>query len=89
MAVYYRTNLTMRQLAPLFGVSPAAVCRVIQRLCPLLALEQHRASADIVERLSIVDGTLFSVRDRKMGASSRNYQFSVNLQVIRDSGLAE
>ncbi len=39
MAVYYRTNLTMRQLAPLFGVSPATVCRGIQRLRPLLAIE--------------------------------------------------
>lgn len=38
VAVYYRTNLTMRQLAPLFGISPATVCRVIQRLRPLLAL---------------------------------------------------
>jgi transposase len=37
VAVYYRTNLTMRQLAPLFGISPATVCRVIQRLGPLLA----------------------------------------------------
>ena len=35
VAVCYRTNLTMRQLAPLFGVSPATVCRVIQRLRPL------------------------------------------------------
>ncbi|WP_345942585.1 transposase family protein, partial [Streptomyces sp. SID486] len=25
VAMYYRTNLTMRQLAPLFGISPAAV----------------------------------------------------------------
>lgn len=32
VAVYYRTNLTMRQLAPLFGVSPATVCRVVQKL---------------------------------------------------------
>lgn len=32
VAVYCRTNLTMRQLAPLFGCSPATVCRVIQRL---------------------------------------------------------
>src|SRR4051794_28227404 len=39
VAVYYRTNLTMRQLAPLFGISPATVCRVIQRLGPLLTLE--------------------------------------------------
>jgi hypothetical protein len=30
VAVHYRTNLTMRQLAPLFGASPATVCRVIQ-----------------------------------------------------------
>ncbi|KOV05213.1 transposase, partial [Streptomyces sp. XY511] len=29
VAVYYRTNLTMRQLAPLFGISPATVCRII------------------------------------------------------------
>lgn len=34
VAVYYRTSLTMRQLAPLFGISPATVCRVIQRLRP-------------------------------------------------------
>ncbi len=39
VAVYYRTNLTMRQLAPLLGISPATVCRVIQRLRPLLAIE--------------------------------------------------
>nr|WP_237297269.1 transposase family protein [Streptomyces sp. 3211] len=30
-------DLTMRQLAPLFGVSRATVCRVIQRLRLLLA----------------------------------------------------
>lgn len=27
VAVYYRTNLAMRQFAPLFGISPATVCR--------------------------------------------------------------
>jgi hypothetical protein len=41
VAVYYRTNLTMRQLAPLFGCSPATACRVIQRLSPLLALDRQ------------------------------------------------
>ncbi|WSE03455.1 transposase family protein [Streptomyces sp. NBC_01445] len=30
----------MRQLAPLFGCSLATVCRVIQRLRPLLPIEQ-------------------------------------------------
>lgn len=85
VAVYYRTNLTMRQLAPLFGVSPATVCRVIQRLGPLLALEPVRAPQDAIERLWIVDGTLIPVRDGTVGTSSRNYRFSANVQVIVDA----
>ncbi|MET9648337.1 transposase family protein [Streptomyces syringium] len=85
VAVYYRTNLTMRQLAPLFGCSPATVCRVVQRLRPLLAIEPATRPADAVDRLWIVDGTLIPVRDRKVGASSRNYRFSANVQVIIDA----
>lgn len=85
VAVYYRTDLTVRQLAPLLGVSPATVCRVIQRLGPLLALEPACAGADATDRLRIVDGTLIPVRDRKVGASSRNYRFSANVQVIVDA----
>lgn len=85
VAVYYRTNLTMRQLAPLFGISPATVCRVIQRLRPLLALEPAVRPADAADRLWIVDGTLIPVRDRTIGASSRNYRFSANVQVIIDA----
>ncbi|MEU5288552.1 transposase family protein [Streptomyces sp. NPDC020755] len=85
VAVYYRTNLTMRQLAPLFGCSPATVCRVIHRLRPLLAIEPAARPADAVDRLWIVDGTLIPVRDRKVGASSRNYRFSANVQVIIDA----
>ncbi|WP_435191160.1 helix-turn-helix domain-containing protein [Streptomyces sp. bgisy126] len=38
VAVHYRTNLTMPRFAPLFGCSPATVCRVIKRLRPLLAI---------------------------------------------------
>ncbi|MEU6657596.1 transposase family protein [Streptomyces sp. NPDC046821] len=85
VAVYCRTNLTMRQLAPLFGCSPATVCRVIQRLRPFLAIEPAARPADALERLRIVDGTLIPVRDRKVGASSRNYRFSANVQVIIDA----
>ncbi|MFD9865563.1 transposase family protein [Streptomyces alboflavus] len=85
VAVYYRTNLTMRQLAPLFGVSPATVCRVIQKLGPLLALEAATRPTDAVDRLWIVDGTLVPVRDRTVAASSRNYRFSANVQVIIDA----
>ncbi|MFF5042973.1 transposase [Streptomyces nigra] len=85
VAVYSRTNLTMRQLAPLFGCSPATVCRVIQRLGPLLALEPAPSPAPGADRLWIVDGTLIPVRDRKVAASSRNYRFSANVQVIIDA----
>ncbi|MBT2402529.1 MULTISPECIES: transposase [unclassified Streptomyces] len=85
VAVYYRTNLTMRQLALLFGISPATVCRVIQWLRPLLALEPAPKPVAELERLWIVDGTLIPVRDRTVGASSRNYRFSANVQVIIDA----
>lgn len=85
VAVYYRTNLTMRQLAPLFGISPTTVCRVIKQLRPLLAIEPASCPTDAVERLWIVDGTLIPVRDRKAGASSRNYRFSATMQVIIDA----
>jgi hypothetical protein len=61
------------------------VCRGIQRLGPLLALEPAHTSQEAVEWLWIVDGTLFPVRDRKVGASSRNYRFSANVQVIVDA----
>jgi hypothetical protein len=86
VAVYYRTNLTMRQLEPLFGVSSSTVCRVIQKLGPVLALEPVARPADAADRLWIVDGTLVPVRDRHVGASSRNYRFSANVQVIVDAG---
>ncbi|WJV44072.1 transposase family protein [Streptomyces flavofungini] len=85
VAVYYRTNLTMRQMAPLFGVSPATVCRVIQKLGPLLTVEPVTRPSDAVDRLWIVDGTLIPVRDRTVAASSRNYRFSANVQVIIDA----
>ncbi len=75
----------MRQLAPLSGCSPATVCRVIHRLRPLLAIQPAARPADAVDRLWIVDGTLIPVRNRKVGASSRNYRFSANVQVIIDA----
>lgn len=71
--------------APLFGISAATVCRVIHRLRPLPALEPAPRPVADVDRLWIVDGTLIPVRDRKVGASSRNYRFSANVQVIIDA----
>ncbi|MEV7600995.1 transposase family protein [Kitasatospora sp. NPDC089797] len=85
VAVYYRTDLTMRQSAPLFGISTATVCRIVQRLGPLLALEAVARPAPGVERLWIVDGTLIPVRDPTVGASGRNYRLSANVQVVIDA----
>jgi hypothetical protein len=39
VAAYWRTNLTLRQLAPLFGVSKSAADRIVDHLGPALALE--------------------------------------------------
>lgn len=41
-AAYWRTNLTMRQLAPLFGVSKSAADRIIDHLGPMLALQPRK-----------------------------------------------
>lgn len=85
VAVHCRTNLTMRQLGVWFGVSSSTVCRVIQRLGPLLELEPVSRTADAADRLWIVDGTLVPVRDRNIGSSPRDYRFSANVQVIVDA----
>lgn len=55
VTAYWRTNLTMRQLAPLFGISKSAADRIIDRLGPLLALRQRRRFRK--DTVLIVDGT--------------------------------
>jgi hypothetical protein len=84
VAVYYRTNLTLRQIAPLFGVSKSAAGRVVDHLGPYLALSpvtrQHRR-----DTVLIVDGTLVPTHDRAVSASAKNYRYSVNLQVVIDA----
>lgn len=42
VTAYWRTNLTMRQLALLFGISKSAADRIINHTAPLLALRQRR-----------------------------------------------
>lgn len=81
VAMYYHTNLTMRQLAPLFGISPAAVGRIIDRHSLGLALQPLRRHPKRDEVL-IADGTLVPTRDRTVAAPSKNYRYSANLQVV-------
>ncbi|QXJ25886.1 transposase family protein [Actinomadura graeca] len=82
IAVYYRTNLTLRQVALLCGVSKSAAHRMVDHLAPLLALAPVtcRHSPDTV---LIVDGTLVPAHDRTVTAPSKNYRYSVNnMQVV-------
>jgi hypothetical protein len=83
VATYWRTNLTMRQIGPLFGVSHSAAHRVIDTLGPLLALAPVRKRP--VEQTAIVDGTSIPTRDHRPAARSKNYRYSTNLQVAIDA----
>jgi hypothetical protein len=83
VATYWRTNLTMRQIGPLFGVSHSAAHRIIDSLGPLLALAPagHRRA----DQVAIVDGTLVPTRDHRLAAPSKNYRYSTNVQVAIDA----
>ena len=84
LALYYRTNLTLRQVAPLFGVSKSAAGRVVEHLARYLVLAavEGRHPSDTV---LIVDGTLAPTHDRGVSARSKNYRCSANLQVVIDA----
>ncbi|GAA0618040.1 hypothetical protein GCM10010394_55460 [Streptomyces crystallinus] len=69
VAAYWRTNLTMRQLAPLFGVSKSAG-RIIDHLGPMLALQSRKRFAK--NTVLIVDGTLVPTRDHTVAERSKN-----------------
>ncbi|MFE1957077.1 transposase [Streptomyces sp. NPDC059479] len=83
VAAYWRTNLTMRQPAPLFGVSKSAADRVIDHLGPKLVLQPCRRFAK--DAVLIVDGTLVPTRDHKVAEQSKNYRYSTNHQVVIDA----
>ncbi|MGQ4434420.1 transposase [Streptomyces sp. SAS_260] len=83
VAAYWRTNLTLRQLAPLFGISKSAADRIINRLAPLLALRPRRRFRR--GTVLIVDGTLVPTRDHAVAEQSKNYRYSTNHQVVIDA----
>jgi hypothetical protein len=82
--VYYRTDLTFRQIALLFGMSKSGVHRVVDRTAPLLVLPAVTTPHD-PDTVLIVDGTLVPTHDRGVSASSKNYRYSVNMQVVIDA----
>ncbi|WP_406212087.1 transposase [Streptomyces canus] len=82
-AAYWRTNLTMRQIAPLFGISKSAAHRIINHLGPMLALQPRKWFAK--DTVLIVDGTLVPTRDHAIAAQSKNYRYSTNHHVVIDA----
>jgi len=83
VAAYWRTNLTLRQLALLFGISTSAADRVIDHLGPCLALRQRRRYRR--QTVLIVDGTLVPTRDHTVAKRSKNYRYSTSHQVVIDA----
>ncbi len=83
VAAYWRTNLTMRQLAPPFGASKSAADRIIDHLGPLFALQPGKRFAK--DTVLIVDGTLVPTRAHTNAERSKNYRYSTNHQVVMDA----
>lgn len=83
VAAYWRTNLTLRQLAPLFGLSKSAAGRVINHVGPLLALRPRKRFPK--DSVLIVDGTLVPTRDHEVAEKSKIYRYSTNHQVVIDA----
>ncbi|PPK66380.1 DDE superfamily endonuclease [Actinokineospora auranticolor] len=83
VAVYWRTNLTMRQIGPLFGVSHSAAHRVVDSLGPPPALAPVRKRR--VDQVAIVGGTLVPTRDHRVAERSKNCRYSTNPQVAIDA----
>ncbi|GAA0927510.1 hypothetical protein GCM10009574_058110 [Streptomyces asiaticus] len=69
VVAYWRTNLTMRQLAPLFGISKSVADRIIDHLGPKLAFRPRKRFAK--DAVLIADGTLAPTRDRTIAEQSK------------------
>lgn len=83
VAVYWRTDLTLRQVAPLFGVSKSAADRVLDHLAPLLAIAPARRPRK--DTVMIVGGTLVPARDGGAVAADRERPCSTSLRVVIDT----
>ncbi|GAA3562109.1 hypothetical protein GCM10022295_50450 [Streptomyces osmaniensis] len=80
---YWRTKQTLRQLAPLFGISKSAANRIIDHLGPSLALRPRQRFRK--DNVLIVDGTLAPTRNHTIAEQSKNCRYSTNHQVVIDA----
>ncbi|GAA4032396.1 hypothetical protein GCM10022232_92920 [Streptomyces plumbiresistens] len=69
VTTYLRTNLTTRQLAPLFGISKSAADRIIDHLGPRLALQPCRRFRK--DTMLIVDGIPVPTPDHSIAEQSK------------------
>ncbi|MBW8705806.1 hypothetical protein MBT84_39970 [Streptomyces sp. MBT84] len=83
VTAYWRTNLTLRQLASLFGISKSAADRIVDHVGPLLAFKQRQRFR--AGTILIVDGTLVPTRDHSVAEQSKNYRYSTSHQVVIDA----
>ena len=75
-----RTNLTMRELAAVFGISKSSAHRVVADLTARLAALGHERTDP--RWTWVVDGTLIPTRDHARAARAKNYRWSCNAQVL-------
>jgi len=76
-----RTNLTMRELAAITGLSKSSVHRILAAMTPHLARILGDPPRD--RRWSwVLDGTLIPTRDHAAAARSKNDRYSCNAQVL-------
>ncbi|MEV7681979.1 transposase [Streptomyces sp. NPDC088341] len=83
VAAYWRTNMTMWQLALLSGMSKSAADRIINHLGPMLAYQPRERFAK--DTVLIVDGTVVPTRDHSIAERSKNHRYSTNHQVVIDA----
>lgn len=85
VGAYWRTNVTLRQLAPLFGISKSAADRIIDHLGPLLALQPRRRFRK--DTVLIVDSKPVPTCDHTIAEQSKNYRYSTKHQVVIDADI--
>ncbi|BDM70251.1 hypothetical protein HEK616_37380 [Streptomyces nigrescens] len=82
VTAYWRTNMTMHQLAPLFGISKSSADR-----SPTTSVRSWCCGlgAALPDAVLIVDGTLVPTRDHTVAEPSKNYRYSTNHQAVIDA----
>lgn len=77
-----RTNLTLRELAVVFGMSTSQVHRIVTDLVPRIAALLDMSTTGDRRRTWIVDGTLIPTRDHRRAEKSKNYRWACNAQIL-------